>query len=180
MYAILVDLRFVGFLHQRVEAHADFGLAGGTDLMMVHFNFQTHGLHRPAHGGTQVRGRIDRWYREVTAFDARPVPEVAAFEVCARFPRRLFGTDRVGCATHLDAEFDVVENEEFALGSEECRVADTGRGQIGFGLLGYGTRVALVGLHIGRFDDVAAQVQRRFIAEGIEYRGIVIRHQDHV
>ena len=77
MYAVLEDLYFVSFLNQSVETDTDFTLTSSTNFVVVNFYVQTHLLHCSTHSSTQVMQRINRRYREVTAFNTRAVAHVA-------------------------------------------------------------------------------------------------------
>ena len=54
VYTILKDLDFVRLFYQRVELDADLALAGSAYFVVVHFNAQSHLLHRGAHGCADV------------------------------------------------------------------------------------------------------------------------------
>ncbi len=170
----------VGFLHERAELHADFALAGCCDFMVVYLDDEAHFLERQTHGGPNVLQGVDGRDRKISALDARAVAEIALVELLAALPRAFVRVDRVRSALHLRRPTDVVENEEFVLGAEECLIGNAGRFQIGLGALRRRTRVTLVALHRGRLDDVAANVQGGFFHERIDDRRARIRHQDHV
>jgi hypothetical protein len=60
VHAVLEDLYLVGLLDQRVELDADLALAGGTHLVVMHFDRQAHLLHGRAHGRADVVQRVHR------------------------------------------------------------------------------------------------------------------------
>ena len=62
----------------------------------------------------------------------------------------------------------MIENEEFVLRPEERLVGDARRCQVRFGAIGEGARTAVVSLHRGRLDDVAAQVDGGFVREDVD------------
>jgi hypothetical protein len=81
---------------------------------------------------------------------------------------------------HLVRETDAVEDEELRLRAEERGVGDAAGLQVGLGALGHAARVARIGLHGRRVQDVAGQDQRRVGGERIDDRGRRVRQQDHV
>jgi hypothetical protein len=124
--------------------------------------------------------RVDRRYGEVAALDARAVPDVAVLEGVLGYPGRLLGVDRIAGAGHVGMPLDVVKDEELGLRSEERRVTDARGLEVLLGAQGHGARIALVALHRGRLDDVAAQDHGRVVGERVQHRGAVIGHEDHV
>ena len=178
--AVLVDLHLVRLRHQRVEPRPDFVLAGRAHFVVMHLHRDAHGLHGAAHGAAQIRRGIHRRHREVTAFHARAVAQVAPLELGVGFPSRLLRGDGVRGAGDVHLPAHVVEDEELRLGPEIGRVADARGGQVLLGELGGGARIAAVRLHGARLHDVATQVDGGFVAEGIQHRGRVVWQQDHV
>src|SRR5699024_2287621 len=158
---VLVHQQLVGLLYQGVEHHADLTLAGGTDLVVMHFDVQAHFFHGQAHGRAQVVLAVDRRYREIAALDTGPVAHVAFRQHFFAVPGGFFGVDAVPDATHLGMPVHGVEHEELGFRAEERGVGDAGRLQIGFGALGDGARVALVTHHGVGFEHVAADDDRR-------------------
>ena len=178
--AVLEDLYLVGLAHQRVELDADLTLSGGADFVMVDLHRQTHLLHGRAHGRADVMQGVDRGHREVAALHPRTVADVALVKLVAGDPGCLFGVDGVARAVHLGVPLDVVEHEELGLGTEVGGVADARRVQVVLCALRDGARVALVALHGGGLDDIAAQDNGGVVRERIEHRRAVVGHQDHV
>ncbi|MCY1353484.1 hypothetical protein D9M69_398260 [compost metagenome] len=178
--AVLQGLDFVGLLHQGVELHADFVLAGSRHFVVVNFDDQAHFFHGVAHGGTDFVVVVDRRYREVAALHARTVALVAAFDVGVGVPGSLLGVDLEHRAGDVGLELHFVEDEELRLRADEHGVTDTGGLQVFLGALGDVARVALVALHGARLDDVADQDQGRLFGERVEHGGAVVREQDHV
>ena len=66
--------------------------------------------------------RINGWHGEVAAFDARTMACITFLEIVVRRPSSLFGVDSVACALHLHLEFNVIEDEELWLWTEERRI----------------------------------------------------------
>ena len=66
--------------------------------------------------------RVNGWHREVAAFDARAMACITFLEIVVRCPSCLFRVDSVACALHLHLEFNVIEDEELGLWTEECRI----------------------------------------------------------
>src|SRR5690606_27750316 len=165
VYAVLQDLHFVSLFHQGVGANTDFALAGSGDFVVVNFNVQAHLLHGSAHGGAQVVQGVYRGNREVAALDARTVTAVATVEIFVGNPCRFFREDFVHGGVHVDLPLDGVEDEKFRLRTEQGLVTDAGRLQVFFSATADGARVAVVTLHGGRLDDVAAHDNHRFISE---------------
>src|SRR3546814_16484053 len=77
-------------------------------------------------------------------------------------------------------EADVVEHEEFGLGSDIDGVADAGRGDIGFGALRRGARVAGIALAGRGLDDVAEDAEHRRRREGVVIYPVEVGLPDHV
>src|SRR5258706_14929480 len=177
---VFQDLHPVGALHQTVELGADLVLTGGRYLVVVYFHFHALLLERQTHGIADVLQRVNRWHREIATLDRGAVSHVAAFELLAGGPRRLLGRDLDEAAGHVDVPGHAIEYEELGLRPEISRVADSRGLQIGLGALGDGTRITIVALAVGRLDDVTGNVQRYFIGERVEARGIRAGHQQHV
>ena len=68
---------------------------------------------------------IDRRYGKVTPFDAGPMADVNALALRTRIPGGFRGIDLVRRRMHVVDIPDVVENEEFVLGSEKSLISDT-------------------------------------------------------
>ncbi len=177
---VLQNLDFVGLLDECAGADADLALTARGDLVMMDLDLQAELFQREAHRRADVLEGIDRRYGEVAALDAGAMAVVAALVIRRGVPRTLHGVDQVRAAVHLVAVFDAVENEELIFGTEQRVVGDAGRLQIGFGALAERAGIALVALHGGRLDHVAADVDRRLFEEGIEDRRARVERQDHV
>ncbi len=180
VHAVLQGLYFVGLLHQGVEQHADFVLAGSCHFVVVNFNGQAHFFQCVAHGGTDFVVVVDRRNREVAALDARTMTFVASLEIGVGVPGSLLREDLEHGAGDVGLEFDFVEYEEFRLRTNEYGVTDTGGLQVFLGALGDTARVALVALHGGGLNDVADDDQRRLFGERVQNGSAVIGHEDHV
>ncbi|RMR51720.1 hypothetical protein ALP84_05248 [Pseudomonas cichorii] len=180
VHDILEGLNFVSLGNQGVELHADFVLAGSCHFVVVNFDDLTHFFQCVAHGSTDFVVVVDRWNREVAAFDTWTVAFVAAFHVLVRHPRALFGEDLEHGAGDVGLVLDRIEDEEFWLRTNEYGVTDTGGLQVFLGAVGDGAWVAVIALHGRRFDDVADQDQGRLFGERVQNCGAVVRQQDHV
>jgi len=177
---VLQDLDPVCPLNQRRELGADLALPGTGDLVVVDLDRHAHLLQDQDHLRAHVLQRIHRRHREVAALHRRTVAAVAALEAPVGGPRRLFGIDLDRTAGHVDMPGDRVEDEELGLRSEIGHVTDAAGLQIRLGAAGQRPRIPLVALAVARLDDVAAENQRRLLAERIHHRGRRIRHQLHV
>src|SRR5690606_14392156 len=177
---VLQHLHFVRFLNQGVETHADFVLTGVGHFVVVNFYVQTNGFQGVTHGRTDVVVAVNRRHREVTAVHARTVAHVAAFHHRFSVPGCFRRVDFAEGTGHIRAPAHVVKHEEFRLRTKECGVTQTSRLQVLFSATGHGTRITVVTLHGGRFDDVAAQHQGGVFSDGGQEAVRVIRHQDHV
>ena len=177
---VLHRQQVVGLLHQRAELGADLALAGVGDFVVVHFDFDAQRGERLAHLGAQVVQRVERGDREVAALHHRTVAGVAAGVFAARVPVRFFRIDVEEGVAHLVGEADAVEDEEFRFRAEEGLVGDAAGLEVGLGALGDAARVAGVGLHGRRVEDVAGQDQGRVGGERVEEGGRRVGQQDHV
>ena len=137
-------------------------------------------FQRLAHLGAQVVQRVERRDREVAALHARTVAGVAAVVFAAGVPVRFFRIDVEEGVAHVVGEAHRVEDEEFRLRAEERLVGDAAGLEEGLGALGDAARIARVGLHGGRVEDVAGQDQGRVGGERIEERGAGVGQQHHV
>ena len=146
----------------------------------MHLDLEADLLARQAHGRAHVLERIHGRHREVAALDAGTVALVAVRVFLGGVPRTLHRVDLVERAAHLVAVAHPVEDEELVLGTEQRGVGDAGRLQVRLGALGERARVALVALHGGRLDDVAADVDRGLFEERVDDRGAGFGHEDHV
>ena len=75
---------------------------------------------------------------------------------------------------------DGIENEELGFGTEVGGIAQAGRLQVCIATLGDGTRIAVIALAVGRFDDVAGDCQCRLFQERIDERRSRIGQQHHI
>ena len=117
---------------------------------------------------------------KVASLDARAVPLVAVFVVLSRVPGPLVRVHLVGAAVHARTDVHLIEDEEFIFRTEERRIGNAGGLEVGLGTLRQGARITLIALHRHRLDDVAAQVDGRFLVERINDGGGRVGHQDHV
>ena len=113
--------------------------------------------------------RIDRRYGKVTPFDAGPMADVDALALRIRIPGGFRGIDLVRRRMHVVDIPDVVENEEFVLGSEKSLISDTRGLEVFLGTPRRHSRTAVVALHRGRLIDVAADIHGRIVGKDIEY-----------
>ena len=91
---------------------------------MVFFHLQAHFFHYFQHFAADVLAGINRWYREVPAFDARSMAKVAIFELTIAGVRAFCGINLKIALVHVGGKTHVIENEEFSFRAEICRVAD--------------------------------------------------------
>jgi len=75
---------------------------------------------------------------------------------------------------------DVIEQEELWLWPEQNGVCDTGRTQVLFSAFCDRAWVTVIALQRARFQDIAADDQRRFFVERVNERSGCIWHQNHV
>ena len=73
LYRVLHDLQPVRPLHQRCEAGADFTLARGSHLVVMHFHLHALLFQGQAHGRADVLQRVDRRHGEIATLHRRPV-----------------------------------------------------------------------------------------------------------
>ncbi|MDT4817616.1 hypothetical protein FQZ97_506950 [compost metagenome] len=177
---VLLQLDPVGALHQRAEAGADLELAGVGHFMVMHFDRDAQRFEHQAHFRAHVLEAVDRGHREVAALDRRTVAAVAVLEFLVGVPRGFFGLDLHEAARHVVLPAHAVEHEEFGFRTEVGGVAQAGSLHVRLGALGERTRVALVGLAVGRIDHVAGQDQRRFFEERVDVGGVRVGHELHV
>ena len=102
----------------------------------MYFRFNAHVFDRKTHRRANVMQRIDRWYREVTAFDGWPMTRVAVFDAAVGIPRTFIRVDFVERALHRVVPGDVVEYKELVFGAEECSIRDAGRLEVSLGTIG--------------------------------------------
>src|ERR1700722_2322101 len=125
LYDVLHCEQFIAFVYERVETRADLALARRRHFVMMHFDGEAHGFERLAHFAAQIAERIHWRDWEIAALDAGTEPGVALFETLVGTPRRLFGFDVERRAMHAVVPAHGIEDEEFRLRSEECRIGDT-------------------------------------------------------
>ena len=126
---VFVDLDFVSFFGQGVEAGCHFVLTRGCHFVVVSFNNQTHFFHGQTHGRTQILRGVDRRYREVAAFYCRTVAFVAAFVFGRRVPCAFDIIDSDVRTGDAAAETHIIKQEEFWLWPEQNGVRDAGSTQ---------------------------------------------------
>ena len=146
----------------------------------MHFDLHAHLDQRVAHGRADVLEGVDRRHREVAALHARAMALVAVGINRVAVPRTLPRVDLVRGAVHAAVPAHAVEDEEFVFRPEERAVGDARRLEVSLGAFAERTRTALVALHGGRLDDVAADVDRGLLEERIDHRGGRIEREDHV
>src|SRR5690606_643535 len=88
--------------------------------------------------------------------------------------------DFVHLAIHAGVPLDAVEHEELGFRTEQRGVGNAGGLQVFLGAHGNGARVAVVALHGGRLNDVAAHDHGGYVGERVHHGGGVVRHQHHV
>ena len=123
---------------------------------------------------------FDRRHREIAAFGARPVTEIAHLIFGVGIGRQLDRVDLVAAIERRGGETDVVEYEELGLWPERGGVADAGLPHIGLRLAGDRARVALIGLVGQGLEHVAEHRQRALGEKRIDHRRGRVRHQLHV
>ena len=136
-------------------------MLGGGDLVVVLLDHGAHVGHRLQHLAAHVLAAVLRRHREIAALGADAVAEVAALVGRVGVLGQLGMVELEAGVVGIGAEAHVVEHEELGLGADEAGVADAGRLQIGFRLLGDAARVAAVGLAAGGVENVAVEHQRR-------------------
>ena len=176
---ILEPHELVSHEQQRLEAHVDFGLAGGGHLMVLALHGNAQLFQDEQHFGAQILELVHGRYGEIALFVAGFISQVGAF-VTPRIPDALHGVDFIEgpVARRLEANF--VENEEFCFGADEGRVADAGAFEIGFGLLGDVARIPGVGLTCDGVDDVAHHHEGRDFEKGVHFGGGRIGNDEHI
>ena len=132
------------------------------------------------HLAAHVLAAVLRRHREIAALGAHAVAEVAALDQRVRVDRQFVGVELEAGVVGIGPEAHVVEHEEFGFGAEKGGVADAGRLQIGFGLLGDAARVAVIGLAGGGIENVADDDQRGSREERVHAGRGRVRHQRHV
>jgi hypothetical protein len=132
---VLEPLQGVAHGKQRIEAHVDFALAAGGDFVVGGLDTHADALQHLHHFVTQVDQRVGRRAGEVAFLVARLVAEVGEF-FAAGVPDAFDGIDGVEGLVAARGVADVVEDEEFRLGTEVGGVGNAGRLQVGFGLPG--------------------------------------------
>jgi hypothetical protein len=108
------------------------------------------------------------------------VAEVAGFVVGVVVRRQFSRIELEAGVVGIGLVLDVVEDEEFGFRADEDRVADAGRLEVGFGLLGGAARIAVIGFARNRIENVAEDDHGRLGEEGVHVDGGRIRHQHHV
>ena len=84
----------------------------------------THGRHGGQHLGADFSAVVDRCYREVAAFLAGPVGQVAVVVVGAAVIGAFLGIKAVKAVMRIRREAHTVEDKELWLGPEIGGVAD--------------------------------------------------------
>jgi hypothetical protein len=165
---VLQNLDFVGLAHQRIELGAYFALSGRRNLVVVHFGRYAHVLECQTHRRADVVQRVDGRYRKVAALDGWPVTGVAFLEAAVSVPRAFVRVDLVERTLHRVIPGDVIKHEELVLRPEVRSVSNAGRLQVRLGAAGQRTRAAVVALHRRGLDDVASQIDGRFVRKHID------------
>ena len=176
---VFVFEQVVPHLQQGIEPHVDLGLSRRPDLVMLHLDLHADLFEREQHLRADVLELVHRRNREVALFEARLVAEVRVL-LASGIPESLDRVDVVVGMVVALSEADVVEDVEFRLGAEVRGVGDPAGLQVLLGLLRDAPRIARVPLAGHGILDVADQHQRGSDREGIEERGIWIRHEEHV
>ena len=176
---IFVDLHGVGGLHQRSELDAELVLRRAHLVVML-LGDDAHVGHHRQHLRAEVLRRVDRRHREIAAFGARPVTEIAHLIFGVGVGRQLDRVDLVAAIERRGGEADVVEYEELGLRPERGGVADAGLPHIGLRLAGDRARIALIRLVGQGLEHVAEHRQRALGEKRIDHRRGRVRHQLHV
>src|SRR6187397_2618653 len=78
MHYVFEYLRPVGPFYQAAVFRPDFALSSGSDLVMMHFNFDTQLFQRKAHRGADIVQGVNRRDGKITAFYAWTMTSIAA------------------------------------------------------------------------------------------------------
>jgi hypothetical protein len=117
---------------------------------------------------------------KIPALDPRPMPLVAPLVGGLRVPRALDRIDLVERAAQVRPPAHAVKDEKFVLRPEQRRIGNASGLQIRLRTLAQRARIALITLHRGRLDHIAAQVHRGVFKKRIDHRGGRIGQQNHV
>ena len=139
-----------------------------------------HLRHRGEHFAAHVLRRILRRNREIAALGANAVAEIAALVGRVGIGRQFDRVELEAGVVGIGREADVVEHEELGFRAEEAGVADAGRLQIGFRLLGDAARIAPIGLAAGGIENVAVEDHRRGREERVHAGRGRVGHEGHV
>src|SRR5208337_5369320 len=122
--------------------------------------------------------------REIAFLVAGLVSNVAAriadVKLAPGVPVALVRLDAVHAGVLRGLVLDTVEDKELGLGSKVSGVANTGRFEVGLGLLGNVARVASIGGASDRIGDVADEAERWIFGERIHYCGVRVGDYQHV
>jgi len=151
---VFVDLHLVGHMRQRVELHAEFVLSGRNFVVML-FNLDAHGRHGREHFAAHVLCRVLGRDREIAALGRDAMAKIAAFILSVAICRQLNRVELEARVVRVGHELHIVKHEEFGFRADIDRIANTGRFQIGFGLLGHAARITLVRLARCRLKNIA-------------------------
>src|SRR5258708_296600 len=176
---VLVLQDLIGHAHQRPKAHVNFGLAGGTALVVVDFDLDARLLHLEHDFTAQILQLVHRRDREVALLVARSIAEVGG-AIPTGVPDTFVGINLIKALAGILTEADGVEDVELHLRSEIGSRGNATFGQEGFSFFRDEPRIARVALHRAGLDDVADDAERRDGAGGVQKSGVGVRQQQHV
>ena len=127
---------------------------------------EAHIHHRQAHGRADILLRVHRRYREIAALDARTVAEVAALVHLLGVPEASSESILTKLPLMSAPQRTSSRMKNSASGPKYAVSATPVLLRVGLGTLGERARAALVALHGGGLDDVAAQVEGRSSKNG--------------
>ncbi len=147
---------------------------------MVLLDLDAHRRHGGQHLATHVLSGIQRRDREISTLDGDAMAEISALVIRVAVGRQFGRIELEAGVVGIGHELHVVEHEELGLRADEHGVADSGRLQVGLGLLGDAARVAVVRLAGRRLQDVADDGKGRRREERVHLRRGRIGHEGHV
>ncbi len=176
---VLEPLQGVTHGKQGVEAHVDFTLTAGGDFVVRGFDAHADALQHLHHLVAQVDQRVGGRDGEIAALVRRFVAEVGEL-LAARVPGPLDGVNQVEGLVVGGRITDLVEDEEFRLGSKVSGIGDAGRFQVGFCLAGDETRIASIAFLGDRVVDIADKAEGRDLGKRVDLGSGGVRHDGHV
>ncbi len=176
---VFIDLHVIRGAYQRPELDAELVL-GGAHFVVMLLGDHAHVGHDREHLRAEILRGVDRRHREIAAFGARTVAEIAHLVFGVHVRGQLGRIELVAAIERLGLEADVVEHEELGFRTEHGHVADAGLLQIVLRLAGDRARIALIGFVGQGLEHVAEHRKRALREERVEHGGLGVRHQLHV